>query len=322
MTFTAKRKNFTMFSNVAINDERLSWKAKGILSYCMSKPEGWKFYLSEMIKHCEDGIDSTRTGLRQLMQAGYYQEIRSRDEKGRMTKSTWIIDDVPTHFNPLKSDESGEKMFEEIAQGEEEELKECLPRRDFPHVDRPYVEEFPLVNTEYNNTKKTTTTSLVECPLKNSVVVFFEEFLKETKLSPIEQEEISKTLEKDPSDPELLKQIILDIFSENFKKPDSYVAMIRSFYSKKKRPIFPKPPQTNKEIVESEFIKGKIYQGKRNDIEEEYEVRISETGVCFEGQLAAGNGSVLQRCARFDDLSFKRKYSEYKIELGLNNIAR
>ena len=52
--------NFTQVSNDFINDEnRISFKAKMILVYMLSKPDNWSYYESEITQHAKDGIKST-----------------------------------------------------------------------------------------------------------------------------------------------------------------------------------------------------------------------------------------------------------------------
>jgi len=115
-----------------------------------------------------------------------------------------------------------------------------------------------------------------------SVVVSFKKFLEETKLSPEEQEQICKTLAKDPDpNPELLKQIIFDVFHENYKKPDSYVAVIRSFYRDRKRPTL-RPGQydehKNQVRIYNEFLEKKGYieiaKFNKNALEKDKYIRV------------------------------------------------
>ena len=47
-------------------DDRLSWKATGQLTYLLAKPNGWEVKLSDLIARKKDKRDSVRTGLREL----------------------------------------------------------------------------------------------------------------------------------------------------------------------------------------------------------------------------------------------------------------
>ncbi len=50
-------------------DDRLSWKATAILAYLLAKPDGWEIRVADLIKRKQDGRDSVRSGLRELIQA-------------------------------------------------------------------------------------------------------------------------------------------------------------------------------------------------------------------------------------------------------------
>lgn len=77
--------NFTQIRNEFINDEnRISWKAKMILVYMLSKPDNWSYYGSEITTHAKDGIKSTRSGIDELIVTGYLTRSNKRtvDSKG------------------------------------------------------------------------------------------------------------------------------------------------------------------------------------------------------------------------------------------------
>lgn len=57
---------FVMVEHELINNENLSWGAKGLLIYMLSKPDNWKFYKSDVVKHATNGIDSVNNILKEL----------------------------------------------------------------------------------------------------------------------------------------------------------------------------------------------------------------------------------------------------------------
>ena len=61
-TVIKKKDNFTTVHNNLILDEKLSWKAKGLLIYMLSRPAGWKYKSAEIAKNSTDGRDSVRNG--------------------------------------------------------------------------------------------------------------------------------------------------------------------------------------------------------------------------------------------------------------------
>ena len=73
---------FTQVLNELLNDERISFKAKGLYAFLMSKPDGWDFETRRISKQSRDGVESVSSGLRELEKFGYL--IRIRLSTGRM----------------------------------------------------------------------------------------------------------------------------------------------------------------------------------------------------------------------------------------------
>src|SRR5690625_1486003 len=61
-----KNADFVVMDKTFLNDKSLSWKAKGIMAYMLSKPDDWTFYIDELIKHSTDGKSSFRSGFKEL----------------------------------------------------------------------------------------------------------------------------------------------------------------------------------------------------------------------------------------------------------------
>ncbi|TKI84517.1 replication protein, partial [Bacillus mycoides] len=95
-----KSKNYTTINNTGLRDERLSWKAKGILAYILSLPDDWVFYMEEISTHAKDGIDSLRVGMKELKKFGYVRRFPVKNEKGKITNWETIIYEVPQVENP------------------------------------------------------------------------------------------------------------------------------------------------------------------------------------------------------------------------------
>ena len=123
-----KRKDrFLVVDNKIIEDKRLSFKARGLLIYMLSKPDDWKFWTSELVKRsAKDGISSIRTALKELETAGYLTRKRERSSKGTFTSQDWILTDKPT-FQPQVE----------------------KPHVDKPQVEKPHVDNHTLPNTDF-----------------------------------------------------------------------------------------------------------------------------------------------------------------------------
>ena len=75
--------NFTLIDNGVLDNEKLSWKAKGLFCYLWRQPDDWEYYESEVVKHSTDGIAALKSGLKELEEAGYLHRERAR-EKGQL----------------------------------------------------------------------------------------------------------------------------------------------------------------------------------------------------------------------------------------------
>jgi hypothetical protein len=141
-TVFIKRKverNFTVIPNEILRDERLSWKAVGLLVYLLHLPSDWELNLVHLSNCRADRHASTRSGIGELEQFGYVIIERERDSCGQFRRTVWTVTDCPIFGIPKQDD----------AQEGEQSLVESRP------------ENPTLPNTEKNellNLKNTTTT--------------------------------------------------------------------------------------------------------------------------------------------------------------------
>jgi hypothetical protein len=72
-------------NEAALEDERLSWEALGVLCYLSSKSDNWQFNAKDIMRSGKSGRDQVRRILKELMQAGYLARGIVRDERGRVS---------------------------------------------------------------------------------------------------------------------------------------------------------------------------------------------------------------------------------------------
>lgn len=87
---------YVMLHRGFLNDERLSWKAKGILAYLLSLPDDWQIYENELINHSIDGRKSLSSGIKELINFGYIYREKTRNEKGQFIGYTYCVFEVST----------------------------------------------------------------------------------------------------------------------------------------------------------------------------------------------------------------------------------
>ena len=130
-----KNSNYSVISNVHLQDESLSWKAKGILSYLLSKPDDWQVYTAQLKKASKDGKDATSSGLRELIDAGYVTRDIIRDKAGRITGRDYVV-----HECPKVAERSSNKGVEPETEN---------PSLDNPALGIPGQDKPSLLNTDY-----------------------------------------------------------------------------------------------------------------------------------------------------------------------------
>jgi len=87
---------FVQIDNRAVEDAELSWRARGILAYLLSKPDDWQIRVGDLVRHGVDGEQSARSGLRELATRGYLRRRRLRDpDTGRYARYVYTIQEVP-----------------------------------------------------------------------------------------------------------------------------------------------------------------------------------------------------------------------------------
>ena len=91
----AEMENYTKMSNIHLRDERLSLKAKGLLSYMLSLPDDWRFSTRGLTANCREGADAVRKALCELEAAGYLRRTRIRSENGSYVEGAWSIYEIP-----------------------------------------------------------------------------------------------------------------------------------------------------------------------------------------------------------------------------------
>ncbi len=84
-----------MVDKAALNDNRISLKAKGLLCYLLSKPPDWRPLIADICAHCCDKEESVRTALKQLAKFGYAKLFKDSGEGGRWEGSQWVIYESP-----------------------------------------------------------------------------------------------------------------------------------------------------------------------------------------------------------------------------------
>jgi hypothetical protein len=132
--------NYTMMSNVGLEDPNLSFKAKGVLAYLLSKPDNWSARDRQLAEVGPDGRDSVQTALKELETHGYLKRERVHKTDGTFEWVSVVFDE-PWRENPST---------------------------DKPSTDKPSTENPAIINTIVTNTVVTNTEETNNNPLDTS----------------------------------------------------------------------------------------------------------------------------------------------------------
>jgi|SRR5882672_37362 len=111
-----RRFKFTQVLNSMLEDEKISLKAKGFITYCLSKPDAWQFYISHLASKLKEGEKAIYSTIDECIENGYAIRYQGRKENGGDFAS-WetIISDSKEEISllkeELKNDPDFQKMF-------------------------------------------------------------------------------------------------------------------------------------------------------------------------------------------------------------------
>ena len=110
----SKRKTpFVQIDKRALQDIRLSWKCKGLLSYLLSLPDNWQIYITELSKHSKCGRAATTSAMKELIKYGYIKRIEVRNEKGHFKGFDYTVYDYPKAENRISDKPKAENRISE-----------------------------------------------------------------------------------------------------------------------------------------------------------------------------------------------------------------
>lgn len=85
---------YVMVDKQFIEYPGLSFRAKGVLLYILSKPDHWRVSVKDIMAHSKDGRDAVYASLKELTEHGYLQRVCYR-EKGKISQYEYIVYEQP-----------------------------------------------------------------------------------------------------------------------------------------------------------------------------------------------------------------------------------
>lgn len=90
---------FVMIDRRPVENPDLSWGAKGVLSYLLSRPDNWTVRLGDLIKRSTDGTSKIRGYIRELVKAGHAHRVAHKDPETHQIIE-WVLEVYELPFTP------------------------------------------------------------------------------------------------------------------------------------------------------------------------------------------------------------------------------
>jgi hypothetical protein len=106
----SKPERYTTLSNDTLRDKRLTFAARGLLTYLLSLPDNWEVRVSHLIEQSPAGRDAVYSMLKELTSFGYVARTEKRDAAGRIVGYETIVRETPAAT--LKTEENQAEIAE------------------------------------------------------------------------------------------------------------------------------------------------------------------------------------------------------------------
>jgi hypothetical protein len=135
-TYHDQSNPFAQISRRALQNKDLSWEARGVLSYLLSKPGDWETRFTDLVRQGPGQATRMRRILKELQTAGYVVRKRYHDKAGHWQWETLVYE------NP-----------EDAASASADAPYAGLPHMVNPHVGEPHTVNLNIYKQE-NRTNK------------------------------------------------------------------------------------------------------------------------------------------------------------------------
>lgn len=141
-----------IYKHAIDSDSRISWAAKGLLTYLIGKPDDWRIQITDLINRASNGRDSVMTIINELIEAGYMRREQERSDDGTMQPVSYTVFETPTHSDPIgKPDKRKKRKQPQTDIPEAVELVDNSPQTDIPETDNPEADEPEADNPIHSN---------------------------------------------------------------------------------------------------------------------------------------------------------------------------
>lgn len=132
--------NFYILDKSISDNDRLSWRARGLLIYLLGKPDNWKVSVANLVNQTQNsahrsGRDAIYSILKELEDIGYLQREQGKTDNGKFGSIDYVVSEIPV-------------------------IREESPLTGNPDTAEPYTADPTLISIEYKQELKSTNKTL------------------------------------------------------------------------------------------------------------------------------------------------------------------
>jgi hypothetical protein len=135
--------NFTILSNEVLRDNRLSFRARGILVSVLSRPDNWRTSADSLANESLEGRGAILTALKELEVLGYLERNKYQNELGHWVSDSLIFD-KPKYGKPTSAEPTSENptVLKELYKNNLEQVETTHSETNAATIVAEYVDSF------------------------------------------------------------------------------------------------------------------------------------------------------------------------------------
>lgn len=209
---TEKNRNYSVIINAVFQDKRLSWGAKGVMGYALTKPDDWTLYIQDVVKQGTDKVHSVSKFFKELRLAGYFKYNKIY-ENGRIVRTEYVISESPAHSDGFEITTRYKKKKLESKKLKSEILIQENLKEEILGTEILQIENQALLNTDFKVNTDINKIHEKKKVIKEKEKAVSEEPISETPVSPS-----SAILDSIPEKTEVTPQEKADAFIAEYKR--------------------------------------------------------------------------------------------------------
>jgi len=148
---------YAQIANEVLEDSDLSFKAKGILAYLLSRSDDWQVRQGQLESLGPDGRHAVRSGVQELREVGYLDRTQLRKPDGGFLSHEYVVFETPAR--PEMNSTTHTLTEEEYRRFQSNNPEIGFPEigdseTGFPETEKPETTNTEVTNTEDTNTER------------------------------------------------------------------------------------------------------------------------------------------------------------------------